>query len=53
MRNKVARRLRKEVYGLMDYDVNTQYKIVRNTPKFKAMYRRRKKNYLKGLLKTT
>lgn len=50
MRNKKAKQLRKQVYQLSNYDAETSYKVVRLTARFKKMYRRRKKNYTRGIL---
>lgn len=50
MRNSVAKRIRKDVYTAMQYDAATDYKTVRETPKFKGIYRLRKKNYMRGIV---
>lgn len=51
MRNSVVKRLRKEVFQKMTYSEGTRLRKVMETPKFKKMFRARKKNYTNGVAK--
>lgn len=51
MRNTVAKKLLKEVYAAMKFSSIVSIADARKQPKFKAMYRRRKKNYTNGSLR--
>lgn len=51
MRNTVVKRLRKEVFMKMNYSEGTRLSKVMKTPKFKKIFRARKKNYTNGVAK--